>query len=664
MTDRVTQVTAAEIFAATGSYPTPQILGWDGRPLTSRDFRSPIDAGPADPLPPRIPVTGYPPREHQYPLGFNLIPSPRTEGGKTYTFAQLRAWGDMCPYLRLAVEYRKKQMRARTFSVVPCEDSKSPAARRKYQCEIDRVTRFLDMPNRVNDITFSEWVGQAVEEALIVDALCFFKQWHFNGDLSLVQIDGGTIKPLIDEWGHIVAYQQVIWGFPATQYRTAVLDEFEKGDLAYWVYNPRVTGVYGTSAIEEILPTILTAIKRSQTHLAWYTDGNIPDAFLSSPEGWTSEQIIKYQKFLDEELTDIRQRRKARVLPYGSSYIQAKPFAFSKDEEDAMAALVLAYLGVPKMVLVSQVNRATAEAQQEDAGDVGLAPLIRWFEEHLTAIVQRDLEAPALKVICTDGLQGQDDADTANDVQLVNARVLTPDEVRAKRGLEPMAREEGKRGISPEYLTRAIFEAGVVTRNELRSTLGLPNDPVNGELYVTIGAFGATPPEDLAAASAAAPAAPSPFAPPAPGGPNADRDAVVASAVGLLAEGGSVAGGSGSEKAPDSAGVGAGRDPEAIKSELAAWKRYAVNRFAKHRHADPFECRAIPEPEAGAIRKALGVARTRDEVVAAFVAKAKAPKLTEAKKEEAVGAIKAAAMRLFERQYKDVMAEAEKVLHA
>ncbi|MDQ5976064.1 MAG: hypothetical protein QG661_3273, partial [Actinomycetota bacterium] len=339
--------------------------------------------------------------------------------------------------------------------------------------------------------------------------------------------------------------------------------------------------------------------------------------------------------------------RKARVLPYGSSYIQAKPFAFSKDEEDAMAALVLAYLGVPKMVLVSQVNRATAEAQQEDAGDVGLAPLIRWFEEHLSAIVQRDLEAPMLKVICTDGLQGQDDADTENDVALVNARVLTPDEVRAKRGLEPMAREEGKKGISPEYLTRAIFEAGVVTRNELRSTLGLPSDPVNGELYVTIGAFGATPPEDLGAASAAVPA-PSPFGAspaPAPGGPNADRDAVVAHAVGLLSEGGAVA------------------DPDAVKSELAAWKRYAVNRFAKHRHADPFECKAVPAAEAGAIRKALGAARTRDEVVAAFT-KAKAPKLTEAKKEQAVGAIKAATLRLFEKQYRDVMAEAEKVLHA
>lgn len=647
--DRITQVTAGEIYAATGSYPTPAILDPYGRPMQSSEWRSPIDAGPADPLPPRIPVAGYPPREHQYPLGFNLIPTPRTEGGKAYSFKQLRAWADMCPYFRLAVEYRKKQLRARKFEVVPVEDAKSPAARRKHQAEIDRVKGFLETPNRVDGLGFSSWIGQATEEALTVDALCFFKQWHFDGSLSYVQIDGETIKPVIDQWGHVVAYQQVIWGMPTTQYQASILGEYDKGDLAYWVFNPRVTGVYGTSAIEEILPVILTAIKRSQTHLAWYTDGNIPDAFLSSPEGWTAEQIIKYQKFLDEELTDIKQRRKARLLPFGSTYTQAKPFAFSKDEEDAIAAIVLAYLGVPKMVLVSQVNRATAEAQQEDAGDVGLAPLIRWLEENLTRVIQDDLGAPELKVLCTDGLAGQDAADTDNDVKLVNARVMTPDEVRAKRGMEPLAEEKDStaRRIDPQYLQRAIFEAGVIKRNELRATLGLPPDPVNGELYVTIGAFGATPSEELGAASAGAAPAPSPFgAPAAPGGPNADRDAVVAHAVGLLADDGAVA---------------AEPPAEAIKSELAAWKRYALNRLAKGRHADAFECKHVPAPDAGAIRKALAAARTRDEVVAAF-AKAAAPKLTEAKKEKAVGAIKAAAMRLFEKQYGEVMARAKEVL--
>lgn len=644
MTDRVTQVTAAEIFAATGSYPVPQLLGWDGRPIPQKDLHSPIDMGPGDPLPPRIPVQGYPPREHQYPLGFNYIQTPRTEGGKGYSFAQLRAWADMCPYFRLAVEYRKKQVRARTFEVVPCEDARSPAVRRKHQAEIDRVKGFLEMPNRVDGLGLSTWLGQAIEEALTVDALVFFKQWHFNGSLSYVQVDGATIKPVIDQWGHVVAYQQILYGMPATRYAASVIDEYDKGELAYWVYNPRVSGVYGTSAIEEILPIILTAIKRSQTHLAWYTDGNIPDAFLSTPEGWNAEQIIRYQKFLDEELTDTRQRRKARLLPHGSSYVQAKPFAFSRDEEDAIAAIVLAYLGVPKMVLVSQVNRATAEAQQEDAGDVGLAPLIRWLEENLTQVIQGDLGAKELKVICTDGLAGQDAAETDNDVKLVTSKVLTADEVRAKRGLEPLVAEQHRSGIAPEYLTRAIFEAGVITRDELRTTLGLAPAAEGGDQYVTIGAFSATPPDQIADAAAGAKPAPAPFGaaaapalPPVQEIANADRDAVAAHAVGLLADDG------------------------AAKSERAAWRRYALARFAKGKHADGFECKCIGAGDAGVIRKALAAARTREEVLAAFEKK---KALTEAKKEQAAAAIKAATLRLFAAQYGEVMTRAKEVLHA
>lgn len=641
MTDRVTQVTAAEIYAATGNYPMPVILDAYGRPVTPKDFHSPIDAGPGDPLPPRIPALGYPPREHQYPLGFNYIPTPRTEGGKTYSFAQLRAWADMCPYFRLAVEYRKKQLRARSFEVVPVEDPRSPAARRKHQEEIDRVKTFLETPNRVDGLGLSTWLGQAVEEALTVDALCFFKQWHFNGTLSYVQIDGATIKPVIDPWGHVVAYQQILYGMPATRYQASILDEYDKGELAYWVYNPRVNGVYGTSAIEEILPVILTAIKRSQTHLAWYTDGNIPDAFLSTPEGWTAEQIIRYQKFLDEELTSTTQRRRARLLPYGSSYVQAKPFAFSKEEEDAIAAIVLAYLGVPKMVLVSQVNRATAEAQQEDAGDVGLAPLIRWLEENLTQVIQGDLGASELKVICTDGLAGQDDAAAERFVKLVGARILTENEVRAEMGRDPLGDESGSSTkLDPNVLDRrAIFEAGVVTRDEIRAALGLGKAPEGGNQYVTIGAFSATPPAQIADAPAGAKPAPFGTVPPKPpqGAPNADRDAVVAHAVGLLADDG------------------------AVKSERAAWRRWALNRFAKGKHADGFECKHIAASDAGAIRKALASARTREDVIAAFEKKAA---LTEAKKQKAVGAIKAAALRLFAKQYREVMQRAEEVLHA
>ena len=70
-------------------------------------------------------------------------------------------------------------------------------------------------------------------------------------------------------------------------------------------------------------------------------------------------------------------------------------------------------------------------------------------------------------------LSAEDKADVDNDVKLINAHVLMPEEVREKRGIAPVEEEQTseKKGIAPEYLTRAIFEAGVITHDELRARL-------------------------------------------------------------------------------------------------------------------------------------------------------------------------------------------------
>src|SRR5574340_92701 len=97
MNPTVTPITAAQIVAATGSLPVPILYGWDGRPVTATSMHPPGDFGPGTPLQPQIPVPDHPPREYQYTPGFNLITTPRSEGGKSYSFAQLRAWADLCP---------------------------------------------------------------------------------------------------------------------------------------------------------------------------------------------------------------------------------------------------------------------------------------------------------------------------------------------------------------------------------------------------------------------------------------------------------------------------------------------------------------------------------------------------------------------------------------
>ena len=648
----ISPISIAQIVAASGQVPTPVLYGWDGALIKPQDFRSPDGFGPGQPLKPTIDVPKYPPSEYQIQPGFNLIPLPGMEDGRSkLSHAQKRAWADLCPYYRIAVEYRKKQVRARKWAVVPAEDKRSAKARKAYEPQIKEAERFLTKPNRVDRLGISSWLGQAIEEALVLDALVFHKQRHYDGSLSYVQIDGATIKQIIDTWGHVIGYQQILWGLPRTQFTAPVYESYEVGELAYWVYNPRVTNTYGTSAIEEIIPIMQTAINRAQTHLAWYTKGSIPDAFLSSPPGWTAANIEEYQKWLDRELADLATKRKLRVVPNGATYTQAKPFSFTKEEEDAMASIILAHMGVPKMILVSQVNRATAETQQEDAGDVGLVPLLAWLEENLTDIVQGDLGFEDLCVICADGLASQDAADTDNDVKLITAKVVTPDEVRAKRGLEPLtdtADPNAPKKIPLEALTRAVFEAGVATRDEVRASLNLPPAVEGGTQYVTVGAFSATPPEMIEDAPAGTAPAPMPGAPPAKpgaaplpipgGGSDAERDSVVSHALASL-----------TGKPVE--------EPAAVKSERAAWRRHALRRWDKGQSpSSAFTAGAIAGDVAARIRKALIAARTREEVAAAFEKK---DEMTDADREKAMSVVRRAAAKMFAKEKEAVLAAAK-----
>ena len=84
--------TPAQIFAASGSLPVPVLYDWSGRAITPTSQTPPGDFGPGLPLRPQIPLPDHPPREYQYTPGFNLITTPRAEGGKEYSFAQLTAW--------------------------------------------------------------------------------------------------------------------------------------------------------------------------------------------------------------------------------------------------------------------------------------------------------------------------------------------------------------------------------------------------------------------------------------------------------------------------------------------------------------------------------------------------------------------------------------------
>lgn len=593
------------------------LYGADGRALSLPagigTFGSMGDFGPGVPLTPRYPAA-TPPRESQYPIGHNLYPTPRQEGGGALTFAMLRMLAKACPYFMIAVEYRKKQVRGMAWDIVPSEDKKSQAARRTHSAEIERVKAFLKKPNRIDGLGFSTWIGQLLEETLVTDATVIYRQTDRAGRLhSLVQIDGSTVKQLIDLYGHVVGYQQVLYGFPHTGYSRPidVGDTLTRSELDYLIYTPTVSSVYGRSPIEEIEPTIRVAMNRILTQLAWHTEGNVPVAFIEAPETWTADQIAVYQQYLDLTLGgSLKERARLRVLGHGANYKPAIPFQFTKDEEEAILSQVLAHLGVPRSILVAQVNRATGETLQDQSVDTGLRPLLLWLEEYLTGIVQGPLGAPELEFSFVSGLAGDALKESQARETDIRSGVKTRNEARADIGLDPI--EESEDAPDPSRIQRAHLEAAVLTRDEVRSTIDFPpTTKGDGDEYVRIadpllgGAPGRNPEEKGSSlpksedAGAADPEGDEEFDP-----PDAKETA------------------------------------KAARAELGQWKRFAAKRLEKGRKVGIFRAVAIP----GHVCALL--AGTRDFDLGAVLIERKV-RLTASVKAKAEGLIARAMERYF-----------------
>lgn len=450
------QFVPAELVASFGSFnygngtqgnTQPAILfDADGKPLDFTAFRSPIDGGPGAPLQPRFPDPNFAPREFQFSPGHNLIPQPRADGGLT-PFTELRALVTVCPYLRIAINHRKKQVRGMEWDVSPIDD-KSPKAKKASQGDIDRVKKFLTKPNRIDNLRFGEFISQATEEVYTTDALTFYKLLAKDGKElhSLVQIDGGTIKPIIDVFGHVVGYQQVLYGYPTTQYRTAPVLEVIRdvdelaGRIMYLVSVPKVDSVYGSAVAEEIRPVVDVAIRRWARQLSWYTEGTVPASIIEFP-ATTPAQIAAAQAYFNERFSD-SQVNKMLVVPPGANVQQLKPFQYTKEEEEAIISAICADMGTPRSLFVAQVNKATAETQRDEAQDVGFKPLKVFHKDWLDDLIQNDLGCPDLEFDWVDSMSGNEWEIAQSQSLYVSSGIMTVDEIRAEKGLDPLPEEE------------------------------------------------------------------------------------------------------------------------------------------------------------------------------------------------------------------------------
>lgn len=388
--------------------------------------------GPMQPLAPMAPE-GTGGRAFDYPVGYNLQYTPRSY--EPVKFSDLHNLADNCDLLRIVIETRKDQVEGQEWEVRPrrLPDGTHPKAS-QFATQIKEAKEFFAYPDKSRDL--ASWVREAADEMFVTDALSLYARPDRKGRIygfDLVQ--GDTIAPRIDANGRApappdVAYQQILHGVPAA--------DFSSAQLIYFPRNRRPGHVYGYSPVEQIVVTTNTWIRRALHQLSFYTDGNIADAYFTSPQNWQTEQIKAFQEYFDSLFEgNLQRRRHGTWVPNGFDIKQPKAIALQDKFDEQLARIICFAFSISPQPFVSMMNRATAETAHDAAIEEGLIPILNYFRRLFRELFNR-LNWLDIEMVPVD--DREQDPKTSDDIDVadVKAGIRTINEIRAGRGLDPI----------------------------------------------------------------------------------------------------------------------------------------------------------------------------------------------------------------------------------
>lgn len=379
---------------------------------------------PGTPIQPsqQQPVRGW-----DFPVNVNSTIRPRPYA--PISFAQLRAWSNV-ELVRLAIETRKDQIEGFEWSIKP------KGNKRKHDDRCTAIEKFFAKPDGVTP--FSGFVRTLMEDLLAIDAPCMEMRRTRGGKLiGLDIVPGDTISPKVDDTGRVptdpdaLAYQQVIKG--------VVWNDLTRKDILYLPRNVRTGHIYGFSPVEMIVVTINTIMRRQAAQLAHFTASNVPAGLMNAPDGWQLDKIKELQDWFDDRIAG-NQAEMAKLIwgPAGSKY-QAFKDAPIKDDFDEWLARVVAFaFSLPPTPFIKQMNRSTADSDQDRALTEGLGPLQRWVKRWVDHIIETEFGYSDIEFEWQD--PASIDTKTQNELDDKNIRnaSATLDEVRDMRGQEPL----------------------------------------------------------------------------------------------------------------------------------------------------------------------------------------------------------------------------------
>jgi Phage portal protein len=393
---------------------------------------------PGEPMPPQKGVNpnGWP-RQWSFPIGYNTFSNDRTlQKQDIPSFEQLRklaqlydgigicekVWLDMIPKLRLKVQVRPALS----------EDGVNES---KYARQIDAIQEFFEMPGGPGSTEdLHAWLKKGIVEQLQIDALYIYKSRDKAGRLiGLPIVAGDTMKPLLDDWGHFVGYQQFLWnGLPG--------DVFTLDQMVYFRESPAATSPYGVSRVERVMMRVNQALRKQNKDLAYYTEGNQPFAIMEIPEAsnWTPDQIESFEQMWNALIAgNAQQQVRVRFTQPGMKYTKLEEYQLLTDFDQFLLNITTAAYGLSMADLgfTASIHKSSDDGQQNMLYRRTLDPIIGTYSSILTRIIREEFGARDLMVTFV-GFDEKEDTKSQADayaVMIQNAMISPSDAAHAMK---------------------------------------------------------------------------------------------------------------------------------------------------------------------------------------------------------------------------------------
>jgi len=398
------------------------------------------------PFSPGVPVEPLPgtqnqlPRQWQFTVAQNTQRMPRGESPQFTPFSQLRQLATSYDIAALCIATRVEQVQGLQWSISPKDKRKQ--ADPKVMSRIEALTQWWKYPDRVND--FASWVGMLIYDVMSIDAMTLYRRRTRSGHLyALEVVDGATIKPIIDNRGRTVGYQQVLWGETVSDYSRAYADApdeqlfFTPHDLIYRPRYQRSFTPYGFPPTEWVIIRVNTALRKQTLDLAHFTDGNVPNMLAAPPEGMLDpQQLREFEEMFNADLVgNDRARAKIKFIPFNMNLRELMPFNYSTEVDRWMMNVTVAAFGVTPSELgfTEDINRATALAQESITYRRGIEGISAWLKTFFDRLLAEDFRSPDLEWQWHFGKADDRMLLAQLDQIYTSMGVISPEEVRALR---------------------------------------------------------------------------------------------------------------------------------------------------------------------------------------------------------------------------------------